>query len=76
MKRASVVLGQGQDLALNTAGKTYLLVAGNRNFSFYAKGKLAKPAKINGSIYYKISNGKITSITKDEFQSLNQSTDW
>jgi len=76
MKRVSVVLGLGQDFALKSGGRSYALVAGNRNFSFYVRGKVAKPGKINGSIYYKISDGRITPLNKDEFQILNQSTDW
>ncbi len=76
MKKVSVLLNAGEDFALKSGGRRYILAAGNRNFSFYVRGKLAKPGKINGSVYYEISNGRITPLTKDEFQALNQSTEW
>lgn len=76
MSRKSIVLNKGQDISIETRGKKYILVAGNRNFDFYSKGRLQKLTNMPGLIYYRISNGNITPITKEEFQSLNQNTTW
>jgi len=73
MKRAAKVIEE--DIDFDTNISSWILVSGHNAINFIVKGKSISPKKREKN-YFLIKDGKVKSISQEEFQKLNKSTVW